>query len=171
MDPASLVDLIGTLKPLSTKVAKALRNAQKKESPEIRFSIAAVPVAAVSSECSDLAHILSQIAQALNSADSRLGFKPSPSATYINACLEHALECCSSILLTLDGDVEKIGGSRMLRSLKWKSKEKYVWNEDGSKELLVILKAQKAALKILLSAIQRLAMNTISQFKRLIRLQ
>lgn len=153
MDPGSIESSIGALIPLSGRVAKDLSNVAQKDSTAV-----GVLIAAVSSGCSSLAPILTQLKQAINLDKLRLWSGPRSSWTFVISRLELALKACNTILSTLEEEIEKIKGTK---TLKWVSKAKYAWNEHGLRDLSGTIKTQEDALKLLLKALQRLVIITI----------
>lgn len=141
--------LVGSLIPLSIKIAKSLDDAKTK------YSHASLMIASISSECSVLAVALGQIEKVVKRDNKNLSSKLDPATSDLNISLELALGGCRTILLSLDEEVKKITGAKGSHPLKWKSKVKYVWNEAGMKDLLITLRGQQAALHLLLAALQR----------------
>jgi hypothetical protein len=148
MDPVTIIGLVASLVPMCAKVGKALSDVRSK------YNNASMTLSSIASECSVIATALSQIEQVAIKDPRGLSSRLDASGSQLGASFELALNGCGLALSVLSEEVGKMEGSGGVRILGWKSKAKFVWNEEGMKDLLGNLRGQNGALHLLVTALQ-----------------
>lgn len=148
MDPLSILGLVGTLVPMCVKITKSLNDVKTK------YSQSNATVSAIITECSVIATALTHIENIAKQDPKGLASRLDPSTSQLGSSFELALNGCSITLLVLNDEVQKIVGPEKAGFLSWKSKAKYMWNEESMKDLLATIRGQQSALHLLVTAIQ-----------------
>lgn len=152
MDPLTILGTVAGLTRTCVGVAQSLNNVR------IKYVQASTTLSAVSAECTILSTALCQLGQIIQRDPAgfalRLGADDGQQAVPLDTALQSALEGCALTLTALDATVKKYDAKRTSGLLPWKSKAKYIWNEDEIKDLLQTVRGLHQALGFLLTVLQ-----------------
>jgi hypothetical protein len=148
MDPFSTLCTVTSLVATCAKVGKSLNDVQAK------YNRAGLTISAIVSECSVIAAALSEVGQIAKNDPDGLSFRLNASNGQLSSSLELSLSSCSLTMAVLEDEIKKLTTTENLRFLSWKTKVKYVWNEEDMKDLLQSIRGQQSALHLLLTALQ-----------------
>jgi len=153
MDPLSILGLVGSLVPMCVKITKSLNDVKSK------YSQSNATISAIICECSVIATALTHIEKLAKQDPRALASRLDPNTSQLGSSFELALNGCSITLIVLNDEIQKMIGSEKTGFLSWKSKAKYLWNEEGMKDMLTTIRGQQSALHLLVTAIQTLVVT------------
>ena len=149
-EPLSIIVGLASLISVCLKVSRGVKTVAEK------YQAVNNTLSALSVECSVTSAALSQIEQML-AAKQASHLIVSQDRSEIRLVLELALSGCAATFAVLDQELNKFERSRPSGNrLGFKTRTKYLWNEDTLKEVLQQMRDQRSSINFLIDVIQTL---------------
>lgn len=142
MDVISVISSVVAVTEICLKTTQTLNDLRS------RYKNTDCIIASLSSECTVMGASLLQVQKILLNSH----FRDQPE---LRAVFETSLTGCASVFTLLDHEMDRISHSGPAKfSRSWKSKVKFLWNEERMKEYLSQIRGQQNTLALLIQLLQ-----------------
>ncbi|KAF2117183.1 P-loop containing nucleoside triphosphate hydrolase protein [Lophiotrema nucula] len=152
MDPLSISASVSTLLVGSTRIV------QMANTVRLKYKAAAMIMAGIASECSTINVALAQLQVHFTRVDLS-SYKAQQGGEDVLRCIDTVTLGCSMALSLIEEHLaagirdEGVESSKMESGVSRKEKAKFVWNEDGIKDLVMQLRGYQSSLTLLLNVL------------------